>query len=187
VHTTIGTRRGARRARGERGTALVELAIVIPVLVILLLGIVTAGQAYNQKLSLTNGAREGARYAATFPLPSAASPNDWLDKVASTSSGAVEEGFSSSVPGRVTCVAYVYPQGTTSGLASDQNFMRKDVGGTVTYSTGASAKCFTDGRPDTERRVQIVLQRTGQISTGFINIPLTLSGRAVARYEGTEG
>jgi Flp pilus assembly protein TadG len=186
VHTTIGTRRGARRARGERGAALVELAIVIPVLVILLLGIVTAGQAYNQKLSLTNGAREGARYGATYPVGTAGSLTSWLDTVAGAASGAVEEGFGSSVPGRVTCVAYVYPAGNGI-LTNDQNAMRRDVGGTVTYSTGASAKCFTDGRPDTERRVQIVLQRTGKISTGFINIPLTLSGRAVARYEGTEG
>jgi Flp pilus assembly protein TadG len=167
------------RCRGERGTAMVELAIVIPVLVILLLGIVSGGAAYNQKLSLTNGAREGARYGATLPVGNS-TLNAWLDNVAGVAQNAVDEGFGSGTPGRITCVAYVYPRGSN---ANDQTTRRRDVGGTVTYSTGSSATCYSDGRPDNERRVQVILQRDSRIDTGFAHIPLTLTGRSVARFE----
>ena len=36
----------------------------------LLLGMVTAGLAYNKKLAITNGVREGSRYGATLSVAS---------------------------------------------------------------------------------------------------------------------
>jgi Flp pilus assembly protein TadG len=42
----------------------VEFALIAPVLITLLFGTVTAGLAYNDHISLTNAAREGARYGA---------------------------------------------------------------------------------------------------------------------------
>jgi Flp pilus assembly protein TadG len=164
---------------------MVELAIVLPVLVMLLLGIVSAGLAYNQKLSLTNGAREGARYGATYPVGTAGTLNAWLDTIASASTGAVDSGFGSGTPGRVTCVAYVYPAGN-GVTTNDQNARRQENGGSVTYSTGTNATCFDDGRISTERRVQVVLQRSSSINAGFVKIPLTLTARGVARYEGSQ-
>jgi Flp pilus assembly protein TadG len=52
------------RSRGERGAAAVELAIVLPVLLMIIFGIVDFGRAYNQRLILTEAAREGARAEA---------------------------------------------------------------------------------------------------------------------------
>ncbi|BCW59687.1 MULTISPECIES: TadE family protein [Micrococcaceae] len=48
----------------ERGAAAVEMAIVLPLLLLILLGIMEFGRAYNVQVSLTQAAREGARYAA---------------------------------------------------------------------------------------------------------------------------
>ncbi len=48
-----------RRAR--RGQALVEFALVLPILLSFLTGIVDVGFLYNHQLVLTNAAREGAR------------------------------------------------------------------------------------------------------------------------------
>jgi TadE-like protein len=50
-----------RRARGERGQALVEFALVIPVLMLILLGILKFGILYNNYLQLTDAVRSGAR------------------------------------------------------------------------------------------------------------------------------
>jgi Flp pilus assembly protein TadG len=50
--------------RDERGQALAELAIVLPVLAGLLLGILQFGIAFNHYLSLTDAVRAGARTAA---------------------------------------------------------------------------------------------------------------------------
>ena len=50
----------------ERGAAIVEFAIVVPLLLLLLLGSIEFGRAYSAKISVTHAAREGVReYALT--------------------------------------------------------------------------------------------------------------------------
>lgn len=61
-------RRGlAPVARWERGSNLVEAAIVLPALLLLLAGVADIGRAFRDYIVLTGAAREGARYAAHFP------------------------------------------------------------------------------------------------------------------------
>ena len=55
----------ARRS-DEQGTALVEFALILPLVLMLAFGVVTAGLTYNHKIDLTHAAREGARYGATL-------------------------------------------------------------------------------------------------------------------------
>jgi Flp pilus assembly protein TadG len=49
---------------GQRGQALVEFAIVFPVIVMLVISFVEIGRAVNDYNTLTNAARQGARVAA---------------------------------------------------------------------------------------------------------------------------
>ena len=49
----------------ERGQAMVETAIVIPILLVLMVGIFEVGRAYETWQVLTNAAREGARMSVT--------------------------------------------------------------------------------------------------------------------------
>ena len=54
-----------KRAR-QQGAAMVELALILPVLIVLVFGIIEFGRAFNADISLTHAAREGAReYAIT--------------------------------------------------------------------------------------------------------------------------
>ena len=48
----------------ERGAAAVEFAILLPVLLLILIGIMEFGRAFNVQITASNAAREGARYAA---------------------------------------------------------------------------------------------------------------------------
>lgn len=48
----------------ERGGVAVEFALLAPILIMLLLGIMEFGRAYNVQVTLTNAAREGARSVA---------------------------------------------------------------------------------------------------------------------------
>ncbi|MGM7777286.1 TadE/TadG family type IV pilus assembly protein [Arthrobacter sp. KNU-44] len=48
----------------ERGAVAVEFAILAPLLIMLLLGIMEFGRAYNVQVSLSNAAREGVRVMA---------------------------------------------------------------------------------------------------------------------------
>src|SRR5690349_8554855 len=52
------------RSSGERGAAAVELALVLPVLLMLVFGIIEFGRGYNTRITLTSAAREGARAMA---------------------------------------------------------------------------------------------------------------------------
>ena len=54
-------RKGRHR---ESGAALVEFAIVLPLLLVLLFGVIEAAWAFNQQLEVRHGAREGARLVA---------------------------------------------------------------------------------------------------------------------------
>jgi Flp pilus assembly protein TadG len=50
--------------RGDDGAALVEFALVAPLLFMLFFGIIEFGSTYSQLLNLRHGAREGSRLAA---------------------------------------------------------------------------------------------------------------------------
>jgi hypothetical protein len=54
----------ARTARRERGAAAVEMAIVLPVLLLVVGGLIDLGRAYMLSITTTNAAREGARALA---------------------------------------------------------------------------------------------------------------------------
>jgi Flp pilus assembly protein TadG len=50
--------------RDERGQSMVELALILPVLLLILFGIVQFGTAFNNYVALTDAVRAGARTAA---------------------------------------------------------------------------------------------------------------------------
>lgn len=56
----------ANRVPGEeRGQSLVEVALILPLLLVLLIGIVTFANAWRTSQTITNIAREGARLGVT--------------------------------------------------------------------------------------------------------------------------
>ncbi len=57
------THRLFRKVKDEKGQAMVEMALVLPILLLLLCGILDFGWLFYNQLSLNNAAREGARYA----------------------------------------------------------------------------------------------------------------------------
>lgn len=61
----------ASRRRREKGVALVELAVVLPLLTLLLLTIVDLGMVLREYQILQNATREGARYSIH--------PPNWVD------------------------------------------------------------------------------------------------------------
>ncbi|GHF13604.1 TadE/TadG family type IV pilus assembly protein [Pseudolysinimonas yzui] len=53
-----------RRSPTERGAAAVEFALILPVFVLLIVGMLEFARAYNAQISISNAAREGARVMA---------------------------------------------------------------------------------------------------------------------------
>jgi Flp pilus assembly protein TadG len=58
-----------RPARAERGAAAVEMALVLPMLLLLVIGIVSYGYLLSFRQAMSQGASEGARAAAVSALP----------------------------------------------------------------------------------------------------------------------
>src|SRR3954468_2009994 len=61
-----------KRFKDESGTALIEFAFVLPLLLVLVLGIVDFGRAFNYWMDTTHLANVTARYAAVDSKPAAA-------------------------------------------------------------------------------------------------------------------
>lgn len=165
--------------RTERGAALIELAFALPLVIMLIVGMVSAGIAYNRQLSLTHAAREGGRYAATLPVTNFPTMGDWLteviDQTVTDATGSLDAG----VPGRYVCVAYVHPDGV---VASDQT-ARLILDSSGYGSVQIGQQCLSDGRPDSERRVQVATARDTDFNVVFFSTTVTLDSEAVNRFE----
>lgn len=51
----------------QRGQSLVELALMLPFLLVLLIGVLDLGRIYFAYMTIVNASREGARYGAAHP------------------------------------------------------------------------------------------------------------------------
>ncbi len=69
------------RLKGEKGQSAVEFALILPILIILLCGIIDFGWLYNCDIAAKNAAREAARYTAIHLYDS--STDDDLEKAKS--------------------------------------------------------------------------------------------------------
>jgi Na+-transporting methylmalonyl-CoA/oxaloacetate decarboxylase gamma subunit len=65
--------------RGRRGQALAEMAIVLPVLLLLVFGIIEMSNAWRSFQVVTNSAREGARVAILTPTRTVADIEDRIE------------------------------------------------------------------------------------------------------------
>jgi Flp pilus assembly protein TadG len=167
-------RHDPRRGRGDGGAVLVEFALVFPLLVFLIFGIFGAGIVLNQRLSVTQAGREGARYGSTVPIDQCVpvancTGSTWAELVqdvtAERSAGAV-------TPAQV-CVALV--QGSGSAPVP--------LGSAYTTASSGGA-CYVDKSSDTGRRVQVKVTLPTQVEAGIMTIPVTLDTEALTRFEG---
>ncbi len=56
------------RRRPEKGQSLLEFAIILPILLIILAGVLDLGRLYFAYVAVTDAASEGVAYAASHPL-----------------------------------------------------------------------------------------------------------------------
>lgn len=59
------------RRKAERGQSMIEVAIAIPLLILIVAGILDLGRAYFTYIALSDAAAEGAAYAAIHPQDTA--------------------------------------------------------------------------------------------------------------------
>jgi Flp pilus assembly protein TadG len=105
---------GVRRAPGrERGAAAVEFALVVPLLLVLVFGIISYGYMLSFRQAISQGAAEGARSGAVWASAYDASQDGARISAAKAS---VDEALTSygvkCAPSEATCTVTIVPCGT---------------------------------------------------------------------------
>ncbi len=120
-----------RRLRSEQGATAVEFALVVPVLLILLIGVIEFGRVFNAQLQVTSAARESVRVMAIQKEPA----------LAKSAALAAAPGLSPAL--RVENVA-VSPSSCTATT---------DVTVTISYSVSLVSGLFANAIPLTGKAV----------------------------------
>ena|SRR5918992_37481 len=100
--------------RSETGAALIEFALVLPILVVLLFAMLEFGKAFNYWIDETHLANEGARWAVVDKNPGAGSGTslqEYIKEQASTSE--LRNGGTPSVASPAQ-VCITFPDGTSN-------------------------------------------------------------------------
>jgi Flp pilus assembly protein TadG len=106
--------RGRDRARSEDGVALVEFALLLPVLALLLFGMLDFGKAFNYWIDETHLANEGARWAVVNKNPGSGGGTtlqEYIREQATTPE--LRSGGTASVPSALQ-VCIEFPAGTSN-------------------------------------------------------------------------
>ena len=159
--------------RGARGAAIVEFALILPLLSMMALGTLSGGIALDHKQDITNAAREAARFGATLaedhcePV-SLCDGLTWAELVRSM---AVQRANGVVVDSNV-CVALVSGPGVAPVA----------VGSGHTTAGGVNP-CYVDNSSDAEMRVQVSVTRSDRLQAVVFSMNLNLGSRATARFE----
>jgi hypothetical protein len=151
-----------KRWNDQSGANAVEFALVLPVLIVLLFGILYGGLAWNQALTLNQAAREGARFGATYDFD--ADPAGWY---AAVRSRVISAGSGHLAAGDI-CIRFV------SGGSPE----------------GPADSCVVEGADalsGSEDRVEVQVSRPARLELIFYGFDLQITRDAVARYEGRVG
>ncbi len=154
---------GSRR-KDERGSGLVELAMVLPLAMSLLLGLFTGGHAYFQKISLVDAVRDGARYGASLKHDAASGGiAQWRQNVKNR----VVELSDGHLTVADVCAELVTPTGsnTTCGIG--------DPTGSASDPTVLAPASL----------VKVSVAKVTNMEFVFFTATPTLTAKAVARYE----
>ena len=147
----------ARRKNGEKGQALVEFALLVPIFLLLLFAVVDFGMGFYSWITVTNAAREGARLGAVHaPLNVASSPcfgkaslkvciedrvRDASDLTNEATKMTVTITNATGNPGQSVVVKVDYDYDLITPLAGIVSFVSGDVlGPTLTFSSTAEMR-----------------------------------------------
>ena len=147
----------------ERGSVLVEFALVSPLLLALVLAIFTGGLAYTSKISLIEAVREGARYGASLPVGTGPlAVGTWEGGVRSR----VVEASGGGVASSDVCVKIVLPTGGSDCGLNDP--------------PGSSDE-------PTVHLVKVSATKPASLEFFFFSMDTVLNGKLVARFERDTG
>ena len=171
-----------RRRSGDRGAVAVEAALITPLIVLLLFGIIEFGLLFKNYLAVTSSTRAGVRIASAMPRDA--------DFALRAAEAVVREG--QALDRTRIAKIWVYDADKTSGLPDSGNFVSctKCVSYTVSPSGTLTASgtwlaeshnaCLND---DAHTYIGVYVQYDNPGVTGILFSQITLSDRSVMSLE----
>ncbi len=134
------------RGATDRGAAAVEFALLLPVLLLIVFGIIDFGRALNAQISLTQAAREGARLAALGQSAGAVTSRTQtaaigLTGVSATIVSACQPNAGATADAKVQAsytFSFITPVGAIAALIGGSKF-----GSTMTLTASGVMPCET--------------------------------------------
>ena len=184
----------ARRVRDDGGAAAVEFAVILPVFLTLVFGLISAGLAYFHKIGLAQDVRETGRYAATYvdgaghtadadPASYLATVLDALVRNASSAGDLRYTGTAPSAaldttdPDQVVCAAYISATGTVT----------RQSRGSAALPGNALGACYDDGLGSSAGYSRVQVYARGDATWNLLVLPsgpkVTFTSATVYRYE----
>jgi Flp pilus assembly protein TadG len=164
--------RALHSAHGEdRGAVALEFALILPVFIMLVFGVVTGGLAYNDKLSVANAVREGARFGSAIDYANPGS-GTWADDVQQR---VAQTYFNGTLDPTDVCVV-----------------LRNSTGGQVAAPTTETASCTNGDDPEPSAPsfvpagscvVKVWLDKDETMTLGLLpSIHFTIGAQSVSYY-----
>lgn len=179
-------KRARRRHDHERGASLVEFALILPVFVVMIFGMITGGIALSQQNSVKNAVREATRFGAViqnFPDSTETNPaeiTDLYDQVVNAATG----DLSVDVPGREICVALIDESNKWWwALYTNSNTPIRGNEQALPSVNSACAEGFDSTVGADTQRIWVRAERKSEIDGIFFQVPVTLDSRSLSRYE----
>jgi Flp pilus assembly protein TadG len=159
---SLRTSRAGGSRRRERGQVTVEFALILPLFLILVFGIIKFGIAINYWLDMQRVANQGARWAAVNRYP-----------IASTGTYCADNG------GTLTAGC------STASLVQVLAGSKVAVGETLTPCIYFPSTTGPGNTPQVGDPVNVTIKRHLSLGIPFIPLGVTVSGKATMRLEQT--
>lgn len=186
-----------RRRRGERGAVAVEAALVTPVVVLLLFGIIEMSLLMRDVVSTSSSVRAGSRVASSLASAgkcnTACSPSTAPALAQAAASGIERSGSSLGEDALKSMIVYQagtngFPLGKTDATCGGANCVA------YTWDTVANKFVYSSGSWDTSQinacvndparfSVGIAIQAKHEWVTGLFGSPYVMGERSVMQFE----
>ena len=171
---------GTAYTRREDGAAAVEFAMVLPILVMIVLGVVTGGLSYSNAIGVQNAVREGARFGATGDVTSLTWTNDVIARVRSTQ---FDDGTTAAASGTSVCVQLFKAPSTV--VKWECSIGQKNGPTLAPPATSTADPAVPDGLAPGTCVVRVLAARKFEINGGIAQWGGTIERGSTAMYERT--
>lgn len=163
----------------DAGAAAVEFAILLPLFLVLVFGLITGGIAFERWINVTQGAREASRFGATYSFQAAGSTDAWYTAV--LGAAAENSGISLTGPDATDPADYFVCVAFRRGSEPAALLPASGIQTLGTFRT-AGTSCTGSTMPDS--RVEVLVVRRATFDWLFAGGEVPVTGDNTSRYEG---